>query len=150
MFLRERAVASSRLLTVQVHWGRGLQGPRLCQPQHPCFHLPVWFGVTGWVLVSYPLPPPLPRGLWSPPLIVLMGIMGEPGWLGRKGEGRAAQRCGPLPHTGGGGRGGTHPEPSSPAGGREEGGGDPNGYSLQTPAFPRKTNGLVSSPCRRC
>lgn len=74
--------------------------------------------------------------------------MGERGWLGRKGEGRIAERCGPLPQTSKLGLGDT-PRAEIPGGGREKGGGDPNGYSLQTPAFLHKTNGLVSSPCRR-
>lgn len=80
--------------------------------------------------------------------------MGERGWLGRQGEGRMAHRsCSPPPSL--------RPDPSRdwgdtpraeiPGGGQGTGSGgrrgggrgeDPNGYSLQTLAFLRKTNGL--------
>ena len=75
--------------------------------------------------------------------------MGEQGWLGRKGEGRTAEHGSPLPQTLSKLGLGDTPRAEIPGGEGKREGGDPNGYSLQTPAFLRKTNGLVSSPRRR-
>lgn len=68
---------------------------------------------------------------------------------GKEGGGENCSALGPLPQTLSKLGLGDTPRAEIPRGGREKGGGDPNGYSLQTPAFLRKTNGLVSSPCRR-
>lgn len=51
--------------------------------------------------------------------------MGERGWLGRKGEGRIAQRCGPLPQTLSELGLGDTPGAEIPGGEREKGGGRP-------------------------
>lgn len=149
----EACCTPMRLLTLslvllppsQVHWGvRSLISLGLNPPLSTCLSGSVSLAGSSSLLI-----PPPPAKPLEPTSNCPEGNNGGAGLAGKEGGGEncsALRAPSPRPPSWGWG---THPELRSPAGeGRREGG-DPNGYSLQTPAFLHKTNGLVSSPCRR-
>lgn len=149
----EASWTPARLLTLslvllppsQVHWGvRSLISLGLSPPLSTCLSGSVSLAGSSSLLI----PPPPAKSL-EPTSNCPEGNNGGAGLAGKEGGGEnCSELRAPSPRPPSWGWG-THPELRSPAGegGRE--GGDPNGYSLQTPAFLHKTNGLVSSPCRR-
>lgn len=109
----------------------------------------LWLYVSSWVLSSS-IPPPPARPL-EPTSNCPDGNNGGAGLAGKEGGGEnCLEPWPPPPYLIELGLGG-HTQNSDlrqGSGGRGEK--DPNGYSLQAPAFLGKTNGLLSSPCPRC